>query len=351
MNKPLAYSYILPKRKKNFTTARPIISFANSNMGLLLKALSHTLIQITKTVFPDNFHALDVNQTFRMLHRFLKKKLPNINMHNDDLAGFYTSVPHQRIKDALNFALQQYLIQQPASTKPITFSVKPTSKCKFTRFIRGRSFKRTGVSKLIYFDDIPSLVELTLKHSYFTSQQKSFTQRRGSCIGSPISPALCNLTVALDEFYWTNTYGTFKKQIYCNRYVDNRLILLPHDMETTAPFTELLDLNFYKHPVILEPENNNVYLGFQVNHENHTCKYIIPPDTYQYRSPFSAGSLNTTLSGMRSRLHLLKLRTFPKHHINESAHNFLQMYVQKGFQKRDLYRLAKLVIPTLRMQK
>ena len=96
-------------------------------MGPLLKALSHALTDIIKIVYPTNFHRHDVNGTFRYLHAYLRKKATDLVMHNDDLSGFFTSIPHARILAALDHAIARYVICQPVSythlTLPTIYSV------------------------------------------------------------------------------------------------------------------------------------------------------------------------------------------------------------------------------------
>ena len=348
-SKPLAHSYIFPKRKKQFTNARPIISFANTPTSTLLKGLSHTLIAITKIVFPHQFHQHDIATTFRLLHKFLSLQISNLNMHNDDLTVFFTSVPHDRIITAVTYAIDRYrALQPPQHNDPITFSVQPKSKCKLTRFIRGRSFRRTGKSHIIYLDHLEQLITFTLKHSYFTSLGKVYKQKRGSCIGSPLSPALCNMTVAFEEHIWFNTYNThITRTTFCTRYVDNRLILILPSTQDTEPFQVLVNLDFYQDPVTLEPELCNKFLGFNVDHKQHTCTYIVPEHDWQYRSFSSAGSSTSILSGLASRLHIIKRGTYPQVAVPPESITLLNKYKDQGFTTKALVQIAKKVFPKI----
>ena len=349
LSKPLAYSYIFPKRKKLFTNARPIISFANTPTSTLLKGLSHAFIAIIKVVFPGQFHQHDIAATFRQLHRFLRLQLDNLIMHNDDLVCFYTSVPHARIIAAVTYALERYSTLQPSPTnEPIIFTVQPTSKCKFTRFVRGRSFKRLRKNHIIQLQHLLQLTTFTLKHSYFTSLGTVYKQKRGSCIGSPLSPALCNLTVAFEEHLWYNTYNChINRTTFCTRYVDNRLILLLQETQNTEAFQALTDLNFYKDPVTLEPEEGNKFLGFIIDHKNHQCTYIVPEHDWQYRSPSSAGSTASILSGMASRLHIIKRGTYPQLPVPAAVIDLIKKYQDQGFNTKVLVQIARKVFPKI----
>ena len=348
-SKPLANSYIFPKRKKKFTNARPIISFANTSTTLLLKGLSHAIIALTKIGFPGQFHKHDIASTFRFLHKYLRQKIENLLKHNDDLVGFYTSVPHARILAALLYTLDTYSQLQPAQHgEPISFTVRPKSKCKFTRFVRGRSFTKSGKAHIIHLEHIHELIIFTLTHSYFTSLGTVYRQKRGSCIGSPLSPTLCNLVVAFEEHLWHITYHThITRTTFCTRYVDNRLILILPSNQNTEAFKILTDLDFYKSPVTLEPEKCNKFLGFTIDHVHHTCTYIVPPEHWQYRSAASAGSTQSVLSGMASRLHIIKRGTYPATAVPQTALQLLAMYRKQDFDINAIVKVAKKVFPKI----
>ena len=61
-----------------------------------------------------------------------------------------------------------------------------------------------------------------------------YNQTRGVCIGSPMAPALCALTVTVEEHFWHMTHACLlanhtivHHNLLMIRYVDNRLIILP----------------------------------------------------------------------------------------------------------------------------
>ena len=128
-------------------------------------------------------------------------------------------------------------------------------------------------------------------------------------MGSPCSPALCNLVVAVEEQCWHHTYGHllfnhkhFRQRSYqqyalyfATRYVDNRVLLLPKHLLTLPPFLQLTDASFYRPPVQLETEPANIFLGFAINPERHrhtTAIYTgqtsstptLPPPSRSYKA-------------------------------------------------------------------
>ena len=95
--------------------------------------------------------------------------------------------------------------------------------------IKGRTFRRLNVTRKIVIKDVPSLFTTALSMQTFALCQRCIRQRRGSPMGSPLSPALCLMVVSISEQIWSINF----KQILSNhhllikhiRYVDNRLIL------------------------------------------------------------------------------------------------------------------------------
>ena len=67
----------------------------------------------------------DVHTTFHKLHKFLQShaNAKDLELNNDDLVGFYTSVPQERILQATEHLLGTYVQKQPSQRGPIRFTV------------------------------------------------------------------------------------------------------------------------------------------------------------------------------------------------------------------------------------
>ena len=65
----------------------------------------------------------------------------------------------------------------------------------------------TGTKLSIRLKHIPLLVTAVLVLNYFTVGSTLIQQFRGAPMGSPCSPARCNLAVAVDEQCWHHTYS------------------------------------------------------------------------------------------------------------------------------------------------
>ena len=92
----------------------------------------------------------------------------------------------------------------------------------------------------VHIKHIPTMITTILLLSYFTVGGTCIKQLRGAPLGSPCSPALCNMVVA-EEHCWHHTYGqlifihkhfpmhshTQYSLYFATRYVDKRVLLLP----------------------------------------------------------------------------------------------------------------------------
>ena len=99
-------------------------------------------------------------------------------------------------------------------------------------------------------------------------------------MGSPLSPALCLMVVALSEEVW---FRTFESQLSsmdltsrCLRYVDNRLCLPDSSWLTEPAFELFLHSDFYGKPIILETEPDQEFLGFILEFDPFTLRYSPP---------------------------------------------------------------------------
>ena len=115
-------------------------------------------------------------------------------------------------------------------------------------------------------EDIERIILMSLKMTQFSIGTSVFEQIRGSPMGSPLSPALCMMVVALSEEIWYRTYRTTLSTMDLTarllRYVDNRLCLSDPSWDYEICFANFLHPEFYGHPIILETEPDQEFLGF-----------------------------------------------------------------------------------------
>jgi hypothetical protein len=167
-------------------------------------------------------------------------------------------------------------------------------------------------------------------------------QERGSCIGSPPSPPLCDIVVLYDEFTWTQMLGCHLQgeHYFVGRYVDNRAVVYDQGLSRDPRFAAFLSLAFYREPVTLEDVGNTVYLGYDIDVHGRTMQYVQTLTKWRIRSLNSANSIQVNLAGYRSRILSIRRNSFPSHLANNSISQLTDFYVQHGYDVKQLRRLA-----------
>ena len=93
---------------------------------------------------------------------------------------------------------------------------------------------------------------MSLKVTQFSIGTSVYEQIRGSPMGSPLSPALCMMVVALSEEIWYRTYQTTLTTMDLSarllRYVDNRLCLA--DLPGTTTFA--LPISYTRSSMVIQ---------------------------------------------------------------------------------------------------
>ena len=262
----------------------------------LCEALADVLQLMTQQACPDAFHQGDgitqLTQTAAFLQGRDKQHDPNnYVLFNQHLAGFFTSVDKDRFLSAYRIMARWYRDKNHQHAD--TFYIDHCQQAPTHRVHRGKSRLKqqdaSSRSKLsIHLKDIPQLISAVLLLNYFAVGQTLIEQFRGAPMGSPCSPALCNLVVAVEEQCWHHTYaGLFfnhkfhqhsphQRAIYfATRYVDNRVLLLPEQLQLLSlpPCKQLTSASFYKPPVQLETELANIFLGFAVDPSQRTVTH------------------------------------------------------------------------------
>ena len=88
-------AYVLPKRKKDFATGRPIVSFAQAQGRVLWESFADVLSLMVRQACPDSFgEGSGVNQLHLIKQHFrsLSERTQEEHMMrvNQDFAGFFT---------------------------------------------------------------------------------------------------------------------------------------------------------------------------------------------------------------------------------------------------------------------
>ena len=212
------------------------------------------------------------------------------------------------------------------------------------RTIRGKR-RTTKKSYAIAIEDLELVVQFSLASTYFSVFELVLQQVQGSCIGSPLSPTLCNITVAITEHHWLRTGEVLvRNHAYVNRYVDNRGIISPRWLLQHPEMQTFIQLEFYIPPIQLEQCGNTVYLGQSIDLENGHISYVLPAESWQFRSAKSAGSVNLNLMGFQSRLHIICRDSFPPQNAQNLARQLASLYIQRGHRRSTVLKLLQTVL-------
>ena len=220
--------------------------------------------------------------------------------------------------------------------------------------VKGRTCRTLNLTRKIFIRDIERIILMSLKMTQFSIGDSVYAQIRGSPMGSPLSPALCMMVVALSEEIWYQTYKSTLANMDLSyrllRYVDNRLCLTDPSWDYEICFANFLHPEFYGRPIILETEPDQEFLGFCIEFEPFALRYSPPRDFNQVMAPFSASPLNVQLSGFVSRSFLVAKCAHPQ---SEQARGFAawhRLYRKAGFSESDLITISKPIRKFLHVQ-
>ena len=109
-------------------------------------------------------------------------------MIQQDLIGFFNSVPHSRICSALQLTLDRLQEQ----IWPFRWTTKQAPEaCESSR---------GSNTKVLRIQHVMELTEFLLQSAYFKVGLDTYCQTQGACMGPPLAPVLCALVAAEQEF-------------------------------------------------------------------------------------------------------------------------------------------------------
>ena len=277
-----------------------------------------------RLVWPEAMGLATTPQLWKSLHEFLQKTHPTVHLAevNDDLVGFFNSVPRQQILDPLSRLVDLY--QAREFPPHITVSLRKLSNCEsaWPRKPWARGAKRL---KYLHAAGLGSIVSVSFQAGVFTTLGLMFRQHRGTCVGNQISPVLSSLPVIQRESCWQREWAQFlssakffdtqQAELFIRCYVDNRLLLAGFSTLEHQCLKDLRHLSFYRGAIQLEEVTNHQFLGFRLNVANRTVTYMQPDKVWCVRNPRSAGSWSSRVSGFfvsRSADLAIRLATEPK---------------------------------------
>ena len=337
----LPSGYILAKRKKDFQSGRPIISFVDSPFRPMLDILARLIFQLIPVACPNHFASGDVYTLLPILKSAAVDA--DLILINQDLAGFFTSIDQDCFVGACVMLLDFLRPHMDVSDNEAS-SVYPGKTNNPGDIIKGRTFRRLNVTRKIIIKDVPDLIGSALNMQTFALGHKCVRQGRGS----PLSPALCLMVVSISEQIWSinfkqtlSNHNLFTRHI---RYVDIRLIFGGSRFKDLPPYEVLLDDGFYGKPIILETEPDQEFLGFMLETKPLELIYQGPTHVSQVLSPFSASPPKVLLSGFRSRCHIVVKRAFPEFRVRKGIDQLIQLYALAGFPNEELHQISTQIL-------
>ncbi|CAE7585152.1 unnamed protein product [Symbiodinium sp. CCMP2592] len=336
----LPIAYLLFKRKKQYRVARPIISYSFFVYARLFRATSIVLDLLIRDVCPLSFGLATLPQMLGQLTAFMQQ-LPDdfsAEVHNQDLIGFFTSIPVQRILDSVGEVVQRYVRKHRADITQDVFSVRLDLQDSKLRVWKGRPRKGAQKTYLVYLQDIVAICRLSCECSVFTVMGKVFRQQRGATIGNQISPMLANLTVSLlEQRYMEEHQHVFRRvpHFYCVRYVDNRLLICSADHSHYSVLQHLFSDMFYESPVELEQVISNdadqEFLGFDFISVESRLHLLIRDEPWKIRLPQSAGPLHQKLAAFTSKKLSILRHVWPPEDRVDQLRLLTQLFLKADF--------------------
>ena len=336
----LPVGFIFLKRKKEFLKGRTIISYSNSCIKELLKAASQAILLMIRLVWPEAMGLATTPQLWKNMHSFLHRVHPTIHLAevNDDLVGFFNSVPRQQILDSLSALIELYQRREYPHHISVCLQKRPNCESAWPGKPRAKGAKHI---RFLHVSDLIDIVKVSFEVGVFTTLGLLFRQHRGTCIGNQISPVLSSLPVIQRESSWQREWAHFldsarffdtaASELFICRYVDNRLILCDETVLSHQCLTDFQNLSFYGRTIQLEEVTNHQFLGFRLNAANRTVTYIQPEKAWSIRSPLSAGSWSARMSRYLSRKALIVQYSWPPNPRSKQVQALRNLYIARGF--------------------
>ena len=339
------YAFALPKRKKDFLSGRPIISFVKAFMRPLLEATARLVFQLTAVSFPESFASGDVYDLLARVQQYFRAlqnpacafDLQDLGCRNQDLPGFFTSVSREQFFAAWKLLLSWYHHKQGAK-HDTTFTVDLRETQQVLCIFRGVRRRRAKQQVSLQLADVPDIINHALNMTIFGVHTRAIRQIRGSPMGSPLSPALCSMVIASLESVWKRTFQLSVRNMDLHtflRYVDNRLLFAPESF-LKLPCMQLLQrMDFYGQAIILEDEEEYDFLGFHIDYPQGRIRYCRSLQDADLLHPLSAAPSSILLSGLLSRAFVIKKCGYPTAQVERDLHFLWDLANKRGLPVHD----------------
>ena len=178
----LPIAYLLFKKKKQYKAARPIISYLSFVYAKLFKATTIVIDLLVHEVCPESFGCTRLPQIMNSLARFMQQ-FPDDQapvVYNQDLVGFFTSIPVDRILQSVQCFIDRYLVKRNDDLGEVLFSVNLREKDTKLRIWKGKQRRSAMRVHTIFLKDVVDICRLSCEVSMFTALGQTFRQTRGA---------------------------------------------------------------------------------------------------------------------------------------------------------------------------
>ena len=352
----VSWAYILPKYKKDWKAGRPIVSFSAHPARQFLVIMARVTEMLVAEVCPHTRPYNDAIMLWQAIHQlFGQTDTPTLSapdplaLHNQDLSGFFVSIPVERFMITFRLLLTKFYgcadEDLESTLNHATITVDLTNDLSVMKTIRGRHClihdKHIAVPMRLFLE----AVRVSFKFTLFTVGGQTIQQLRGAPMGSHFSPAACHAVVSLYEHMY---FGHCLLQSVrmpnfglVVRYVDNRLALLHPSCDKQSVIRAFLHPDVYIPPIVLEYEDGNIFLGFDIGPVTRTISYVQPDASWKFLHKKSAASTRTLLSSFRSRAHLITRASWPQEQRDRDLRLLQQAYVNQDYDEHLLSPILK----------
>ena len=311
----LSTAYLLPKPTRQFEKARPIVDYSHSWLMKLGGCLATALLEISRPVFTNLMQFTDVESILTAVrHIFAIHDLEDtLDILQQDIAGFYNQVSHDRIINSVEFTVQRFIdLQQCPQDQVLNITSRKLERTQ--RLFRGRWRAHSKQHHIITLNHIVDLTKYLLRNSLFSLGCVSYRQIQGASMGSQWAPVVCSLVALHREHTYSMLFGQaiFSGKLFSSfGYVDNRLLLGPQQLTDRLRQTCFWNLDFYTSPILLEEVQGFDALGFNINPHQRTITSVLPWDTV-IRTSAGFGPRSSMYTGLIARTRLILQNTFPR---------------------------------------
>ena len=262
-----------------------------------------------------------------------------------DLIGFFNTVPHTRIVQDVEYLIHRYCAVQRV-TMDCLLQVHQNHRERLQRIFQGKYRAKTRQYRQVCIRDLVPLTRFMLAHSFFDSVDKCIVNIWGLRWGRNglrwFVPWLLPLgnTCSIRHFL-----APFDSEILFNLFVWWPAMLTIDTWYTyqeprnTRAFLFGTDLQFYSNPILLEEVGSDSLLGFCVDWQHRTITFQQPATLSKLRGARSAGAKRHSIAGFHARALLISRFVRPRHLISEQIADLVLQYLWKGFTLNDFIPL------------